>query len=316
MQKIMSKEKFLPRTKKKRNLVGIKLFLCIVPFLLLVFTFSYLPLYGWSYAFYDFKPPLKLSQCDYVGFQWFKYLFTNNTQISQLLKVMRNTFAMSGLGILTSVLPLAFAIFLTEIKTPWFKKIVQTLTTIPNFISWVLIYSVAFALFSSSGMVNHTLSDLGIIDEAIKFLDSDNHTWLKMCLWNQWKGLGWGAIMYLAAIAGADQELYEAAKVDGAGRFRLMWNITLPQLLPTYFVLLMMSVANLLSNGMDQYFVFQNPFNKEHIQVLDLYIYNISMGSASYSLGTALSMMKSVVSVTFLFIVNGLSKLIRGESIV
>ena len=127
-------------------------------------------------------------------------------------------------------------------------------------------------------MVNHTLSNLGIIDEAIKFLDSDSHIWLKMCLWNQWKGLGWGAIMYLAAIAGADQELYEAAKVDGAGRFRLMWNITLPQLLPTYFVLLMMSVANLLSNGMDQYFVFQNPFNKEHIQVLDLYIYNISMG--------------------------------------
>ena len=157
---------------------------------------------------------------------------------------------------------------------------------------------------------------MGVITEPIKFLDSDAHTWLWMTLWNLWKGLGWGAIMYLAAIAGIDAELYEAARVDGASRFQLMKNITLPALMPTFFVLLMMSVANFLNNGMDQYYVFQNSFNKEHIQVLDLYVYNIGMTGSSLSLATAISMLKSVVSVTLLAIVNLVSKKTRGESII
>lgn len=293
-----------------------RLFYCIVPFIILCFLFSYFPLHGWIYAFFDYKPPLKLSQCDFVGLKWFETLFTNKTQIMQMLQVMKNTFAMSLLGILTSILPIGFAIFLNEIKCKWFKNLVQTLTTLPNFISWVLVYSVAFSLFSDSGMVNTLLQNIGIITDPIKFLDSDKHVWLWMTLWNIWKGLGWGAIMYLAAIAGIDAELYEAARVDGANRFQLMRNITLPALMPTFFVLLMMAVANFLNNGMDQYYVFQNSFNKEHIQVLDLYVYNIGMTGSSLSLATAISMMKSIVSVTLLFIVNFVSKKTRGESII
>lgn len=122
--------------------------------------------------------------------------------------------------------------------------------------------------------------------------------------------------MYLAAIAGVDQELYEAARVDGAGRFKLMRHITLPSLMPTFFVLLMLSVANFLNNGMDQYFVFQNAFNKTHIQVLDLYVYNLGISGSSISLATAISMMKSVISVTLLVFVNFVSKRVRGESII
>lgn len=137
-----------------------------------------------------------------------------------------------------------------------------------------------------------------------------------MILWNTWKGLGWGSIMYLASIAGVDTELYEAARVDGANRFQLMRNITLPALMPTFFVLLMLSIANFLNNGMDQYFVFQNSFNKAHIQVLDLYVYNIGMTGNSLSLATAISMLKSLVSVTLLVIVNFVSKKTRGESII
>lgn len=137
-----------------------------------------------------------------------------------------------------------------------------------------------------------------------------------MTLWNLWKDLGWGAIMYLSAIAGIDEELYEAAKVDGANRFQLMKNITLPALMPTFFVLLMMSVANFLNNGMDQYYVFQNAFNKAHIQVLDLYVYNIGMTGNSLSLATAISMLKSVISVSLLAIVNFVSKKTRGASII
>ena len=302
--------------KKGGDKRGVRYFLWIQPFLILVFLFSYFPLHGWIYAFFDYKPPRSLSDCEFVGLQWFKMLFANETQVSQLIQVMKNTFAMSLLNILTSFLPLAFAIFLNEIKCKKFKTFVQTFTTLPNFISWVLVYSVAFSLFSSTGMVNTLLENAGIITEPIKFLDSDSHTYLWMLLWNTWKGLGWGAIMYLASITGIDPELYEAARVDGANRFQLMRHITFPELLPTYFVLLMMSVANFLNNGMDQYYVFQNSFNKEHIQVLDLYVYNIGMTGSSLSLATAISMLKSLISVTLLIIVNVVSKKTRGESII
>lgn len=304
------------KVKKKRNTQGIKMFLYILPFILLSFAFSYFPLHGWIYAFFDYKPPLKLSQCDFVGLKWFKMLFNNPMQVNQLMKVMINTFAMSGLTLATSVFPVAFAILLSEIKCKWFRNIVQTLTTLPNFISWVMVFSVAFSLFSNTGLINTVLLDSGLIKVPVKFLDGDSHTWLTMLLWNTWKGLGWGAIMYLAAIAGVDQELYEAARVDGANRFKLMRHITVPALMPTFFVLLMLSIANFLNNGLDQYYVFQNSFNKEHIQVLDLYVYNVGMTGASPSLATAIGMLKSLVSITLLAAVNFASKKIRGESII
>ena len=304
------------KPKKKKLDQGKRMFLYMLPFLLLCFAFSYFPLHGWFYSFYDYKPPLKLSQCNFMGLRWFKMIFGNPAQVRQLFIVMRNTFAMSFLNIATSVLPLFFAVFLNEIKCKWFRKMVQTLTTIPNFISWVLVYAVAFCLFSNTGMVNTVFQNLGVILKPIKFLDSDSHTYIAMLLWSTWKGLGWGAIMYLASIAGIDQEMYEAARVDGAGRFQLMRYITLPELMPTYFVMLMLSVANFLNNGMDQYFVFQNAFNKAHIQVLDLYVYNIGMTGSSLSLATAISMLKSLISVTLLMAVNGISKKIRGVSLV
>lgn len=304
------------KPKKKKLDQGKRMFLYMLPFLLLCFAFSYFPLHGWIYSFYDYKPPLKLSQCNFMGLRWFKMIFGNPAQVRQLFIVMRNTFAMSFLNIATSVLPLFFAVFLNEIKCKWFRKMVQTLTTIPNFISWVLVYAVAFCLFSNTGMVNTVLQNLGVILKSIKFLDSDSHTYIAMLLWSTWKGLGWGAIMYLASIAGIDQEMYEAARVDGAGRFQLMRYITLPELMPTYFVMLMLSVANFLNNGMDQYFVFQNAFNKAHIQVLDLYVYNIGMTGSSLSLATAISMLKSLISVTLLMAVNRISKKIRGVSLV
>lgn len=315
IERTVGRAKNRPGSAGKRR-QGKIMFIMILPFLVLNFLFAYFPLHGWIYAFYDYRAPLRLDQCEFVGFKWFTMLFSNPTQMSQLGQVMINTFAMSLLGIATSILPLIFAIFLSEIQTKWFRKTVQTLTTLPNFISWVLVYSVAFSLFSTTGMVNNVLETIGLISEPIKFLDSDTHTWLKMILWNTWKGLGWNAIMYLAAITGIDPGLYEAAKIDGAGRFRLMYHITLPELLPTFFVLLMLSIANFLNNGMDQYFVFQNAFNRTHIQVFDLYVYNIGLTGGSFSLATAIGMMKSIVSVVLLTLVNLASKRVRGVSII
>ena len=299
-----------------KKLYSYKLFLMVFPFLVLVFLFSYFPLHGWAYAFYDYRPPFQLKDCEFVGLKWFTTLFSNASKRKQIFDVMLNTFAMSGLSILFSWLPMAFAILLSEIKCNWFKKVVQTLTTLPHFISWVLVYALAFSLFSSSGMVNNLCIRLGVYDTPVLYLQMTDHVWMMMWLLSTWKGTGWSAIMYIAAIAGIDQELYEAAYVDGAGRFRVMWHITIPSLLPTYFVLLMMNVANFLNNGVDQYYVFQNAFNKDKIQVLDLYVYNLGLGSGSYSLATAISIMKSIVSLTLLFTVNTLSKTLRGESII
>lgn len=300
----------------KKKWQSYKLFLFIAPFLALLFLFSYLPLYGWVYAFFDYHPPIPLSQSAFVGLHWFSFIFQDQTQWQQLWQVLLNTFAMSGLQIFTSWIPMIFAILLAEVWSSRFRKAVQILTTFPNFLSWVLVYAIAFSLFSSAGMVNTLLQNLGLIQAPIQFLQSDNHTWLTMWLWQEWKGLGWAAILYLAAMTGIDPELYEAARVDGAGQFRLTWNITIPSLLPTFFVLLLLNMANFLNNGMDQYYVFQNAFNSTHIQVLDLYVYNLGMGAGNYSMATALSMFKSVISVALLFSVNRISKILRGEYII
>jgi putative aldouronate transport system permease protein len=300
--------------------VKYKLFLLLLPFLVLITAFAYLPLAGWRYAFFNYRPGIPLKWADFAGFKWFASIVSSAARRAEVVRVMKNTLAMSGLGILTSWFPILFAIMLTEFKHRSYQKLVQTLTTVPNFISWVMVYSFAFMLFSvDAGLINRLLIDLGYIDKGVNFLLSGDHVWIKMTAWGIWKGLGWGAIIYLAAITSIDQELYEAATIDGAGRWGQIRHITIPGLLPTYFVLLMLSVANLINNGMDQYFVFRNAFNQDTIEVLDLYVYYIGFGKGSTSgipFATVISMLKSIISISLLFSVNSLSKLLRGESIV
>lgn len=306
--------------KKKTGLFnqrGFRLFLMVSPLLLLVFIFSYMPLYGWIYAFFDYKPGRALLDCEFVGLQNFTRMVSDKYALEELINVMKNTFGMSFLGILTSPLPMFFAIFLSEIKCMPFRKGVQTLTTIPNFISWVLVYSVAYAMFSvNDGFVNRLLMNLGVIEEGINVLASDKHVWLTMLGYSTWKSLGWNAIMYIACMSNIDEEQYEAAKVDGASRMQRIRYITIPGLMSTYFVLLLLSIANLINNGMEQYFVFQNAMNKQSIEVLDLFVYNQGMVGVNYSYATAVSMLKSVVSVSLLFFANKFSILVRGESVV
>ena len=296
-----------------------KLFLMMLPFLVAVFLFSYLPLYGWSYAFFNYKFGTPMSEQEFVGFKWFTELITNQGHRDNIVRVMKNTFGMSGLGLATSWMPMAFAIFLNEIGNARFKKFVQIFTTLPNFISWALVFSFAMALFAmDTGIFSKFMLGIGAIDQPVAWLNSGEHMWLKMWGWGTWKGLGWGAIMYLAAISGIDQELYEAAQVDGAGRWAKIRYITLPGLLPTFFVLLMLNISNILSNGMDQYLAFQNSMNKNTIEVLDLYVYNITIasgGTTLYSFATAIGILKTIVSVTLLFSANFASKKLRGESI-
>lgn len=291
-----------------------KLFLLMIPFIALIFVFSYLPLWGWRYAFFDYKAGGTLSADNFVGFKWFKFLFKNEATRKDIFRVLRNTMAMSGLGLATSWCSMAFAIFLCEIRRMRIRRTIQTLTTIPNFISWVLVYSFATLIFSSEGIISNYIVSRG--GTAINFLMRGEHTWLKMLAWGMWKGIGWSAIIYIAGITGIDQQLYEAATVDGAGRFRKMWHVTIPGLLPTFFVLLLLQISNILSNGMEQYLVFENPYNTREIMVLDLYVYKLGIDSGKIPLTTVIGMVKSLVSITLLFGANKLSKVIRGESIV
>lgn len=293
-----------------------KLLLMFAPFFALVIVFSYLPLWGWRYAFFDYKPGDKLTLQNFVGFKWFAYLFRNKATVMDLARVMKNTLLMSLLGIAFSWLPMAFAIFLSEIKNNRFRKFIQTFTTVPNFISWVMVYAVALAIFSTDGFVSSILTNTGIWEEGKNMLMGADHIYLKMWAWGTWKSLGWNAIIYIAAISGLDQQLYEAAIVDGAGRFQRMWYITVPGLIPTYCVLLLLSIAGILNNGMDQYLVFENATNTNPIMVLDLFVYRLGIDQGLIPISTVIGMFKSVVSVVLLFVANRISKLIRKESII
>ena len=250
-------------------------------------------------------------------FKFFRSMVDNPISRNEILRVLKNTFGMSFLNILVSPLPAIFAICLSEIKSKRMRSMVQTLTTLPNFISWVLVYSVAWSIFSiNDGFLNRFLMSTNIIDTEINFLASSDHVWLTMLGYTTWKSLGWNAIMYIAAITAIDSQQYEAAMVDGANRFQRMWHITVPGILPTYFVLLLLSIANFLNNGMEQYFLFENPMNKSSIEVLDLYVYNMGMAGQNISYSTAVGVLKSLVSIGLLFFANGLSKVVRKESII
>ena len=300
-----------------RKIRSYKEFMYIVPFLILVGLFSYFPLYGWIYAFHNYMPPKPIGPDTWVGLKWFGEIVNKPIRVKAILRVLRNTFAMSGISLLFSWVPMIFAVFLNEIQCKPFKKLVQTVTTLPNFISWVLVFSFAFNLFSATGAVNTILQEVGWIEKPISFLKSTDNIFFRQWLWLTWKNAGWASIMYLAAITGIDEQMYEAAKVDGATRMQIIRHITIPSLLPTYFVLLMLNLANFLSNGMEQFYVFMNEFNRDYLEVLDLYVYNLAgSGRGMYPISTAISILKSVVSIVLLFASNTLSKVVRGEGFI
>lgn len=286
-------------------------FLLALPFVAFFLIFSYVPLAGWIYAFFDYTPGLPLNQVPFVGFKYFVEMFKEWDQTGN---VIRNTLALGGLNILFTPLPMIFAILLNEISNKHFKKLVQTTTTVPNFISWIIVYGITYAFFSMGGMINSALVNSGVLPQAQNFLGMPDIAWFFQTALMIWKGLGWQSIMYLAAISGIDQELYEAAKVDGANRWKRILHITLPGIAPTYFVLLLLAISNILSNGFDQYYAFNNALVNDRLMVLDLYIYNMGIVYSQYSYSVALGIWKTIIGIALLLSANLLSKKVRGES--
>ena len=295
---------------------GFKLFLMSVPFLAVTFIFSYLPLTGWSYAFFEYRVGLSLFDTPFVGFDNFVRMFQSRALRNDIIRVLTNTLGMSFIGLSMSWLPMFFAIILAEMRSKKFRRTIQTITTIPNFISWVLVYSFAFVMLASGeGVVNRILLNIGAIDQSIDFLTRQDGVWMFMWMLGAWKGLGWSAILYIAAMMSIDPELYEAAAVDGAGRFKRIWFITIPSLMPTFVVLFVLAISNFLNTGFEQYFLFENPMNRARIEVFDLFIYNQGMVGRQISYTTAVGVMRTFVSLILLFSANFLSKIFREEKI-
>lgn len=296
----------------KRNHHGKKrwdLFFIVLPLMLFVFFLNYVPLAGWYLAFIDYKVGKPILDADFVGFKNFQLLFASR----DFKRVMKNTAIFSTLNIISLLLPPLFAILLNEVKSTRYRKAAQTITTLPHFISWVTTYAIIYALFTTEGVVNQFLALFGT---SQRLLTDKNSVYVFQTAVRVWGDLGWKSIMYIAAIAGIDQALYEAAAVDGAGRFRCALKITIPGIMPTFVVMLLLGVADFVANGTDQYLIFENALVSRNIEVLDLYAYKKGLQLMDYSYATAIGIFKSVVSVVLLLFTNKMAKLIRGESIV
>lgn len=292
-----------------------KLLLISVPFILFITAFFYVPLLGWVISFLKYYPGIPLNKLEFIGLQNFRNFFNNSEQI---INVFRNTLVLSGLIILTLPVPAIFAILLNELSTGKLKKLVQTFSTIPYFISYVLIYMVFVAIFSQSdGMLNTLLYEkYGIIDQPLNVLTNGNIAWIVQTCTYLFKNVGYNAIIYLSAIASIDPQLIEAAEVDGAGRFQKIKHIIVPGMVSTFVVLLVLGLGNILSGaGFEQYYVFGNAMVLDKLEVIDTYTYRMGIIQGNYSFGTAISMMKSLVSVILLVSANGIVKKIRGSSI-
>ncbi len=301
-------------TKKKRvKPRRLKLTLMALPFVIFVILFCYVPLMGWALAFFDYRPGLALNRLKFVGFKYFELLGYYGDDI---VNALVNTLGLSGLAMLTSLIPPLFAILLTEVRHNRLKKGIQTMITLPHFVSWIIVSALCFSLFSTNGMVNQLLQALGYTGRPVNVLGNGDTAWTFMTALDIWKEVGWNSIVYLAAIAGIDEELHDAARGDGASRFQRICHITVPGLTPTFIVLLLLKVGNLLSVGFEKYIVFNNSLMASRLEVIDVYTYRIGIGTQDYSFAIAVSILKSVVSILLLFSVNSLAKRIRGDSII
>lgn len=297
---VSSKSSLWDRIKDQKFLI-----LMSAPFVIWVIVFKYLPLAGWIMAFQDYKPKLGMWGSDWVGLKHFRVLF----QEEQFYQALQNTLGMSILAIVFStIFSVTFALLLNELRSLKLKRVVQTVSYLPHFVSWVVVANIIGQILSTTGLVNEVLMTLHIIEAPINFMAQPNMFWGVVTGADLWKETGWNAIIYLAAITGIDLQLYEAAKVDGANRWQQIKNITLPSIRGTIIILLIMAIGNLINIGFEKQYLLGNNTVASKSLVLDEYALNYGIGMVRYSYGTAIGMFKSVVGIVLIFFANGLAK--------
>lgn len=267
--------------------------------------FYYLPLGGWIMAFQNYKPKDGLFGSEFVGLEKFRFLFSDET----FLKVIRNTLAMGVLNLIcTFVMAIVFAILLNEIRSKIGKKTVQTISYLPHFLSWIIVTGILHDALSSGGIINELLVNLNIIDSPVNFFANPSYFWWIVAFANVWKETGWNAIVYLAAITAIDPCLYEAAAIDGAGRWAKIKHITLPGIRPTIMILLLMNVGNVLNAGFEVQYLLGNGLIKSVSDTIDIYVLTWGISQNDYALGTAAGIFKSFVSIALIVIANHIAK--------
>lgn len=307
--KVKSKEKVI-KQKFSLQLMWKQRYLLLmsVPFVIWLIIFKYIPLWGWTMAFQEVKPKtfaLPIWEREFVGFDNFTKAFSDRL----FNQTMINTIGISILGIaLGTVSAILFALMLNEICFNRFKKITQTISYLPHFVSWVVIASIAKMVLNDGGMLDT------MFGTSLKLMSTNSPLfWIVVCLVNVWKEVGWDAIVYLSAMAGIDSGLYEAAKVDGANRLQRIWHITLPGIKPTVVVLLIMSIGSALNVGMERQMLLSNAIVQDHAMVLSWFAYIRGIGTSNYGLGTAIGMFQSLVGIALLLIANKIAGWL-GES--
>lgn len=285
----------------------------VVIFVVWLIIFRYVPLWGWLMAFQDYKPWKPITDQEWVGLEQFVELFKDR----DFYRSMRNTVAMSLLGLVVGFpIPIALALLINELGNKRFKRVVQTISYLPHFVSWVVIASIVFRVLSPLGVINNILLSFDIIDQPIAFMGEPRYFWWIVVFTDLWKEMGWNSIVYLAAMAGVSPELYEAATIDGAGRFKKMWHITLPSIMPTIIVLLVLSIGNIINIGFERQFLLRTASTRDVADVIDLYILNYGLGTGRFSFGTAAGVFKSMVSLLLLTLANWLSRRTTGYKVI
>ena len=281
-------------------------------FVIYGFIFYYLPLGGWIMAFQNYKPKTGLFHSKWIGLDKFKFLFSDAT----FIRVIRNTLAMGTINLVTSfIMAIVFAILLNEVKNVLGKKLVQTISYLPHFLSWIIVTGILHDALSSTGIVNELLLKFGIIESQINFFAHESYFWPIVAFSNLWKETGWNAIIYLAAITAIDPSLYEAASIDGAGRWAKIRYITLPGIKPTIMILLLMNVGNVLNAGFEVQYILGNGLVQKVSQTIDIYVLNWGISQNDYSLGTAAGIFKSAVSIVLILLANRMAKRSGEESL-
>lgn len=290
------------------------LFLLSVPFVIWLIVFAYIPLAGWVMAFQDYKPNLGFLGSPWVGLKHFIRMFTDPLLAPKFRQVLLNTLGMSLMGLVFGfTIPIIFAFLLNEVRSLPFKKTVQTVSYLPHFISWVVVANIISSALSPTGIVNEMLVKLGIIETPYRFMEKTHLFWWIVTLSDVWKETGWNAIIYIAAMAGIDQQLYEAAEIDGCGRWQKIWHVTLPGIRGTIITLLIINIGNIINIGFEKQWLLSNPVVAPVAAVLDKYIIDFGISNYNFSYGTALGIFKSVVSIVLLVIANRTAKKFNNE---
>ncbi|WP_042166598.1 ABC transporter permease [Paenibacillus gorillae] len=298
----MARKSWLGKLAEQRTLL-----LMSVPFVLWLLVFRYIPVWGWSIAFQQFRPGTSPFDQEWVGFRNFKFLF----QDENFYQVMRNTLAMSLINlVLGFVTAIVLAILLNELRSVVFKRTVQTISYLPHFISWVVASSIIVTALSteSSGIINLILMKLGIIQEPILWLAEGKYFWGILGISEVWKNLGWNTIIYLTAITTIDPAQYEAAEIDGANRLQRILYVTLPGLKSVIVILLIMNLGNILESGFEPQYLLGNGLTAEYSENLDLFVLKYGIAMGNFSLATAAGVFKTVISIILLFGANHIAK--------